>query len=63
MTDNRKTFIAAAAILIGFGLFAYFLPRLMLLAADVSPWAAGAVAAIFMFGFFGVFWLRSRARR
>lgn len=60
MSENRRTIIAAAVILVGFGLFAWFLPDLMLAAGDLSPWAAGLVAAVFLLGFFALFWLRSR---
>jgi len=62
MTENRSTILAAALILLGFGLFAYFLPRIMLAAMEISPWAAGAVVVIFIFALFGIFWLRGRSR-
>ena len=60
MKENRNTLVAAAIIFIGLGLFAWFLPRIMLAAADVSIWAAGAIAAFFLVGIFLLFWLRGR---
>jgi hypothetical protein len=60
LSENRRTIIAAALILIGFGLFAWFLPDLMLAAGKLSPWAAAILAAIFLLGFFLLFWLRGR---
>ena len=63
MNETSRTLIAAAVIFIGFALFAYFLPTLMLAAGRLSPWAAGAVGLVFIFAFFGVFWLRARSKR
>lgn len=63
MTDNTKTIIGATAIFAALVLFAYFLPVLMLAAADVSPYAAGVVGVLFLFGFFFVLWLRGRSKR
>lgn len=62
MSEKRSTIIAAALIFGGFALFAYFLPSIMLAAGDLSPWAAGIVAVVFLLGFFAVFWLRGRYR-
>lgn len=62
MSPDRGTAVAAAAILIGFGLGAFFLPDVMLFVGAWSPWAAGAVAVVFVAAFFGVFWLRGRNR-
>jgi len=61
--NNRNAMIAAAAILIGFGLLAFLMPRIMLAVGEVSGWAAGAVAIAFVGGFFLLFWLRSRSQR
>jgi len=61
--DNRNSAIAAAVILAGVGLVAYFMPAIMLAAIDVSPWLAGAVAGLFLMAFFMIFWLRGRFRR
>lgn len=61
--ENRSTLIAAAIIFVGFGLMAYFMPTIMLAVGEMSPVAAGALAVLFVGGFFLVFWLRSRSRR
>lgn len=63
MNDNRKTIVATAVIFAGFLLVAWFLPDIMLAAADVSPWAAGAVVVVFLLGFFALLWIRSRTKR
>lgn len=64
MTEsNRNAAIAAAVIMIGFGVFAYFLPTIMLAVGNVSPAAAGVIAVLFVAAFFLVFWLRGRSQR
>ncbi len=63
MNDNRKTIVATAVIFAGFLLVAWFLPDIMLAAADISPWAAGAVVVVFLLGFFALLWIRSRTKR
>lgn len=60
MTEKRGTIIAAALIFAGFGLFAWFLPSIMLVAGRLSPWAAGTVVVVFLLGFFVLFWARTR---
>lgn len=60
---TRDAAIAAAVILVGFGLFAFYLPTIMLAVGGYSPWAAGAVAVAFVAAFFLVFWLRGRSQR
>lgn len=60
---NRNAAIAAALILGGFGLAAYFMPTVMLALGEASPWAGGLVAVLFVLAFFAVFWLRGRSRR
>ncbi len=62
MNDNRRAALAAAIILIGFGLVAFYLPTIMLAVGSVSPAAAGAVAVLFVAAFFLLFWLRGRAQ-
>lgn len=57
---TRNAAIAAALILGGFGLVAFFMPDIMLAVGFYSPWAAGAVAILFVAAFFIVFWLRAR---
>ena len=59
---DRNSVIAAAVILIGFGLIAYFMPTIMLTLGDASPAAAGVVAVLFVAAFFLVFWLRGRSQ-
>jgi hypothetical protein len=60
--NNRNSAIAAAIILIGFGLVAFFMPDIMLAVGDMSPIAAGAIAVLFVAAFFLVFWLRGRRK-
>ena len=62
MNDNRRAALAAAIILIGFGLVAFYMPTIMLAVGSVSPAAAGAVAVLFVAAFFLLFWLRGRAQ-
>jgi hypothetical protein len=61
--DTRNSAIAAAVILACVGIVAYFMPAIMLAAIEVSPWLAGAVAALFLFAFFMIFWVRGRMKR
>lgn len=60
--DTRNAAFAAAAILIGFGLVAYYMPAIMLALGEASPLIGGAVAVLFVAAFFGVFWLRGKSR-
>jgi len=61
--ETRNAAIAAAWILLLFGLTAYFLPTIMLAAGKISTVLAAIIAAIFMVGLFVVFWLRGRSQR
>jgi Ca2+/Na+ antiporter len=61
--DTRKTVVAAAVLMLVFGVGAYFLPVIVIAAGDVSPYAGAAVAVVFVAAFFLVFWLRGRSRR
>ncbi|TIV60578.1 MAG: hypothetical protein E5V86_23315 [Mesorhizobium sp.] len=61
--DTRNAAIAAAVILLVFGLAAYFLPAIMLAAGKVSTVLAAVVAVVFMVGLFVVLWLRGRSQR
>lgn len=61
--ENRNSAIAAAVLLVVFGLGAFYMPTIMLAVGDVSPVAAGVIAALFVLAFFLVFWLRARSRR
>lgn len=60
---TRNAAVAAATILIGFGVAAYFMPTIVLALGETSPWAGGLVAVLFVLAFFGVFWLRGRSQR
>jgi len=62
-TNNRNSAIAAAVIVVGFGVFAFYLPTIMLALGSISTVAAGAVAVLFVAAFFLVFWLRGRAQK
>ncbi|MDN2567273.1 hypothetical protein N1F89_13675 [Aquibium sp. A9E412] len=63
MNPQRRAAVAAAVILVGFGLAAFVMPQVMLAVGDASPVAAGAIAVLFVAAFFGVFWLRSRVQK
>lgn len=60
---TRNAAIAAACIMLGFGIVAYLMPNMMLAIGDKSPLAAGIFGVIFVLGFFIVFWLRARSQR
>jgi hypothetical protein len=61
--DNKRAALAAAIIMAGFGLAAFYLPTIMLAVGSVSPAAAGVVAVLFVAAFFLVFWLRGRSQQ
>jgi len=61
--ENRNAIVAAAVIMVGFGLAAYFLPTIMLAIGQVSSVAAALVAIVFVFALFLIFWLRGRSQR
>lgn len=61
--ETRSTLIAAACILLGFGLVAYFMPTIMLAVGQYSTTAAGIIAVAFVAAFFAIFWLRGRSKR
>lgn len=61
--ESRNAAIAALVILAGFGTVAYWLPTIMLALGSVSTVLAAAVAALFVFSYFIVLWLRGRAQR
>lgn len=60
---TKKTVVAALALFLGFALLAYFLPPIMLWLAEISPWAAAALVAVFLALPFAVFGLRGRYQR
>ena len=61
--SSRNAAIAAAIILGGFGLGAFYLPTIMIAVGNISTVAAGVVAVLFVAAFFLVFWLRARSQR
>jgi len=60
--DNRNALIAAAWIMLLFGIAAFYLPTVMLELGNVSTVLAGIVGIGFVLAFFLVFWLRSRSQ-
>lgn len=62
MSENRSTILAAAVIFAGLIIIAWFLPDIMRVAGEISPILAGAVVAVVLLGFFGLLWLRGRAK-
>jgi hypothetical protein len=60
--SNRNAAIAAAVILLVFGVVGYYMPAIMVRLGELSPLAGGAAAVLFVLAFFGVFWLRGRSR-
>jgi hypothetical protein len=60
---SRNAAIAAALILGGFGLVAFYMPTIMIAVGNYSTVAAGIVAVAFVAAFFLVFWLRGRSQR
>jgi hypothetical protein len=61
--STRNAAIAAAIILGGFGLGAFYMPTIMIAVGNYSTVAAGIVAVAFVAAFFLVFWLRGRSQR
>jgi hypothetical protein len=61
--SSRNAAIAAAIILGGFGLGAFYMPTIMIAVGNYSTVAAGIVAVAFVAAFFLVFWLRARSQR
>jgi hypothetical protein len=61
--SDRNAAIAAAIILAGFGLFAFYLPTIMIAVGNVSSIGAGAVVVVFLGALFAVLWLRARSQR
>ena len=60
--DNRNALIAAAWIMLLFGIAAFYLPTVMLALGNISTVLAGIVGIGFVLAFFLVFWLRSRSQ-
>jgi cytochrome bd-type quinol oxidase subunit 2 len=58
--ETRSAIIGAAVFLVIFGVLGFFMPGILISAAETSPWLAVLIAAIFIGAFFVVFWLRGR---
>jgi hypothetical protein len=61
--DTRNAAIAAAWIMLLFGIAAFYLPTVMLALGSFSTVLAGAFGIVFVLAFFSVFWLRARNQR
>jgi membrane protein implicated in regulation of membrane protease activity len=61
--NTRNAALAATAIMLGFGLVAFYMPAIMLSLGRASPVAGGIAAVLFVAAFFGVFWLRGRSQK
>ncbi|OAP35750.1 hypothetical protein [Sinorhizobium saheli] len=60
---ERSPAIAAAVILLVVGIGFFVLPSIMLELGAISPWLAAGFGALFVLGFFLIFWLRARHQR
>lgn len=60
--QTRNAAIAALVILLGFGVVGFYMPAIMLWLGELSPYAGGVAAAVFVLAFFGIFWLRGRSQ-
>jgi hypothetical protein len=60
--NTRNSAIAAAAILLIFGLVTFYIPTIMLAVGRISVVAAGAVTILFIASLFILFWLRGKSR-
>ncbi|PDT80686.1 hypothetical protein [Sinorhizobium sp. BJ1] len=60
---ERSAAIAAAITLAVVGIGFFVLPSIMVRLGDISPWLAAGVGALFVLGFFLIFWLRARHQR
>ncbi|MEX3010254.1 hypothetical protein [Hoeflea sp. TYP-13] len=62
-SSAKSSAIAAAIILVAVAVIFLAMPRIVLALGEVSPWLGYGVAALFVFGFFALFWLRARYQR
>lgn len=58
--ESRNSAIAAACILLGFGLVAFYMPNIMLAVGQYSTVVAGVFAVAFVAAFFLLFWWRGK---
>jgi membrane protein implicated in regulation of membrane protease activity len=61
--QTRNAALAAALILVFFGVIGYYMPAIMVWLGGLSPYAGGVAAALFVMAFFGIFWQRGRSQR
>lgn len=61
--DTRNAAIAAALIMIVFGILFYSMPIIMLAVGPYSHVLAAVIAVVFVLAFFVVFWLRAQAQK
>lgn len=61
--ETRNAAIAAALIMLVFGVLFYFMPVIMLAVGPYSHVLAALIAIIFIMAFFIVFWLRARSQK
>lgn len=59
-TERRNGAIAAALIMVGFGILFYSMPMIMLAVGPYSHILAALIAVVFVLAFFAVFWLRAK---
>ena len=60
---SKNAAIAAAVIMAGLAVAFLALPRIVIALGDISPWLGYGVVVLFILGFFGIFWARSRYQR
>lgn len=58
--ESRNNAIAAACILLGFGLLFFFMPKIMLAVGQYSTIVAGLIAVACVAAFFLLFWWRGK---
>lgn len=61
--ETRNAAIAAAVIMIVFGVLFYSMPIIMLAVGPYSHVLAALIAVVFVLAFFVVFWLRAQAQK
>ncbi|MFU0505446.1 hypothetical protein [Pseudaminobacter sp. NGMCC 1.201702] len=61
--NTRNSAIAAATIMLIFGIVAFYIPTIMLAIGKISTVAAGAITILFIVSLFVLFWLRGKSRR
>ncbi|WP_051558943.1 hypothetical protein [Allorhizobium undicola] len=61
--EDRRSAIAAATILLAFGLSVFLMPKLVLWIGNYSPTLAALAGAAVLLSFFAVLWVRARYQR